>query len=342
MTQATVVAVLLLALMVPGVACAAGCGSDDTVQLEWPASSYDRILAAYVASSLLPVPSCAARPTLAERLASPPFITGEGRVALDLASLDPDSAAAFLKASEVTGAGHVLAWEAFLPVAEARYLKMRYFSANLPALHQYLALLTDPAWVAVKVRSLISGGERRVWFHVKHVLEGTLDALESGKPLLFPRGAWFVAEHLDAQGNVVETHATGKRPDWEWDYGLYDKHGVGQVESSGRYALHSETRAPSSCYSCHEISARVSPFAEFPDPAEPVGGLQPEVLLALSPADAAIVRKLSLPKGGDQVMGQYGGLAALCVRTWRQAGTAPAWSEPLWQRLLSFVPELAR
>ena len=169
-----------------------------------------------------------------------------------------------------------------------------------------------------------------------------------------------MAEHLDAAGNVSETHVTGKRPDWEWDYGLYDKDGNGQVVSSGHlgpsgkglgpirdahgkpYLMHSETRAPSSCYSCHEISARVSPFAEFPSPSDPVGDLHPEVLVNLSPADQLIVRKLNVEKGSDQVMGQYGGLAALTLRAWRKAGTAPAWSAPLGERRVKIAPERAR
>lgn len=319
------------------------CPAEELVRLEWPDSSYDRALAGFLSSSLLPVGSLPTRPTLAERLASPPFVTGEGRVSLDLAAFDHDTAAAIRKASELTDHGRVLAWEAFVPVAEQRYFVQRYFEAGLEAMHGYLALLTDPAWIPVRLRSIISGGERRVWFHVRFVLDGVLPALERKQKIVYPPGTWFVAEHLDTAGQVIETHVTGKRPDWEWDYGLYDKDGNGAVESGGhRYGLHQNVRAPSSCYSCHEISARMSPFAEFPKPAEPAGDLQPEVLIDLSPADREIVAKLNVEKGSDQVMGQYGGLAALKIRAWRQAGTAPAWTEEYWQRLIKLAPELAR
>lgn len=337
--------------------------AEELIQIEWPESPYDRSLAAFLGGSLVPVASMPARPTLAQRLAQSPFVTGEGRVAINLTDMDDATAEAFRNVAETTPNGRVLPWEGFLPLAEQRYFVLRYFSDDLAAMQEYLSLTTDPGWVTVSVQSIISGGVRRVSYHVRHVLEATLDALEQHKPLLYRPGAWFVAEHLDAAGKVSETHVTGKRPDWEWDYGLFDQNGDGQIVSGGHrgpgmrgagkgvatkdaagkaYLLQAEIRAPSSCYSCHEISGRVSPFAEFPAASDPVGDQHPAVLVTLSAADREIVRKLNVEKGADQVMGQYGGLAALTLRAWRQAGTAPTWSEPLWERLVKLVPELAR
>jgi hypothetical protein len=325
--------IVMVALM-----SAAHAHATDAVKLEWPANPHFQRLIAYLSASLLPVYDTPAKPTLEQRLRAAPFFTTPGRVYLNLETLDEAAAQALRDASQIAGSGLTLAPEKFLPVAENLYLERRYFSANLAALHEYLNFKNNPEWVFVDVRSIISGGIRRVWYNVRMVTETVLAGLDSGQPLKYKRGAWFLAEHLDHRGNVTETHATGKRPDWEWDFALYDEHGVAKVVSPGNSMI----RAPTMCFNCHHRPNRVAPFAEFPDASPPMSGFQPEVLVTLSPADAQIVRKLAFTKADDQVLGHYGGLAALKLREWQRAGTMPDWAKPLWTRLVAHVPELAR
>lgn len=338
------VLVAMLALAPASRAAARPLGDSELLQLEWPETTHHQELAAFLSVSLLPILDEPRRPTLAERLSRPPFAVEGSRVYLDLASLDEEAAAKLRAAARPAGAGKQLSLEKLEPVAEGLYLDRRYFSAELPALHEYLSFAGNPSWRSVKLRSVISGGVRRVWYHMRPVLEAVVKSLDTGEPLRYAPGVWFLAEHLDDAGAVTETHVSGKRVDWEWDYALYDRNGVAHVASQENGAV----RAPTMCWGCHRTSERLPPFREFPQASPPMvlppqaREFQPEVFVELTADDAKIVEKLKLTKGGDEVLGHYGGLAALELRGWFRRGEMPSWAEPLWRRLLVHVPELGR
>jgi hypothetical protein len=306
--------------------------AEEVVLFDWPQQPVLRELIGYLGSSLAPIRPTPARPTLAERLAHAPFVTGEGRVGLDLTALDAAAASALRAA---TGADGRLAWAGFGPAADALIGPRRTPRPTLSELRALLQLGQD--WESVNVASMLSWDERRLWFNTRRVLETTVVAMETGKPLAFPQETWFLAEHFAADGTVHETHVLSKRADQEWDYLLYDAQGQIQPVSTAINGL----RSPTTCFACHRNAGRVPPFKNFPDASDPVNGFLPRVIVTLDPADANIVRKLTRtgPRE-DHLHGQYGGLAALRVRERIRAGTAPAWAQALWPRLVALVPEL--
>jgi hypothetical protein len=309
--------------------------------LEWPPGSIKKELAAYLAASLVPIRVTTRRPTLPERLSGPPFVAGEGRVALDLAAFDLAAAQALLDAASGPPPRR-LSYEAYLPVAERLYLERRYFLSKIEHLIGHLGIGTDPAWQSVEVESLITRERRRIFYHMQDVLEPAVRSLEKGGKIVYDPGTWFLAQELHRSGGgrrVIETHVIGKRSDWEWDYALYDRDGYVRTESEEMPALF---RSPSRCFTCHHSAGRMPPFADFPDASAPVGGFRAGVLVDLTARDAAVVRVLAGREArGDAPMGHYAGLAALRLKTLAASGSLPAWARPLWVKLLRHIPELA-
>ena len=312
----------------------------DSVVLEWPDLGVKRELTAYIAESLLNIHQTDRRPTLEERLAAKPFVTGSGRVALDLTSLDPDSAKVLRDAAQTAGGGLALSQEAFFPPAEKLYLERRYFMGQISHLRKSLNMDTDTLWQHVDVLSVITRTKRRIWFHAGEVLISTVAALERGGPIVYRPGTWFLVDDLDDGGAIRETHVLGKRADWEWDFAIYDDHGVVAAQSP---TLGAEMRVPTSCFKCHRASGRLPPFANFPGPSDEMNGYRPQVLVTLTAAEQEIVRALSGRKGteADDAMGDYAGLSALALRRAMHDGsTQPDWVQKLWVKLVRLVPSL--
>lgn len=334
-TLARAALIIMCALAVAG-RCPAGVRRFfGHLPLAWPSAALNQELAAYLGTSLFPVPEHDPRPTTEQRLHMSPFVVDAGGVALNLDEVDEDSAHALLGAA--AGDPHpVLSFGAFVPVAEQLYLTRRYNLATLALLYDHLGLGRDPLWRAVDVRSIIAKGIRRIRYNVRQVLEPVAAALRTGKPVCYATTTWFVAEHLDANGRLLEAHTMGKRPDMDWDYALYDGRGYLQIASEGDPAV----RAPTTCWTCHRTSKRVSPFLEFPAASAVHEGLLPEVLVTLDARQAAIVQALALDRTGDDVLGHYAGLAALELEKLAQAGPLPAWAQPVWQTLKEHVPQL--
>ena len=324
------VSAVLLAL------CLVGPALGQVVGLEWPDHPVQRALIAYEASSLRAIQKTAARPTLEERLAQAPFVTGESRVALDLTAFDAEAAGAIRAAAVTAGGGSLLAFKTWTPVAEKLYAPRRA-PGTLNELQQKHGIRQSPDWTHVDVMSLLTQGRRRIWFDTRRVLEAHVAALEKRKPFAYAPGTWFLAEQLKADGSLIETHVIGLRDDHEQDFLLYDKNGV-QGLSSAEFRM----RAPTTCFACHRNAGHLPPFADFPDVGSPVNGFQPKVEVDLSASDQAAVRALLVPgERPDDTHGSYGGLAALKVRKDIQAGTAQAWETALWPRLVKLVPALA-
>lgn len=330
--------VLLIAILVVS-SCAVATASpgtradqSDVVVFDWPAGRVQRDIIAHTASSLLPIVSFPARPTLEERLARPPFVTGEGRIGLDLSSLSASAAVALRTAA----AGGRLNFGTFAPVGETLYGPARA-PKRLVELYRTAGLLQGPDWVSVDLASALTRGARRIWFNARIVLEGSVAALETGTAPIYPPGTWFVAEQFHADGSLMETHLVGKRADRDWDFLMYDAQG-NQATSSAELGM----RAPTTCFACHRNMGRMPPFRDFPAASAPIDGFQPAVQLALDATGRAVASRFALagPRP-DELHGIYGGVAALRARTWMQSGTAPAWLTALWPRLVRVVPELA-
>lgn len=311
----------------------------DLLPLEWPASRTQQELAAYLAGSLRTVHETAARPTLEQRLSAKPFVVDQQRVALDLSSFDAPTAKALKSVAAPAGGGLQLGYRAFVKRAEPLYSERRYFLAKLVYLKNRLGFDTDPGWRHVDVDSLITKTRRRLWFHVKNVLDAALDGLERGRPWVFAPGTWFIAEDMDAHGHVEEVHVLGKRADWDWDFAIYDANGTVSAVSPTQPQM---MKVPTTCYTCHRSSGRMPPFRDFPAPSAPVGHVTPKVLVELSAKDAAIVRALTQrPPKADEPLGNYAGLAALALRELAAApGPKPEWVAPLWKRARAAVPAL--
>lgn len=304
----------------------------DTILFEWPDHRVRRDLIAHLSSSLVEITPRPTRPTLDERLARPPFVTGEGRIALDLARLDPQAAAQLTAAA----AGGRLNFDTFLPVAEPLYAHARA-PRRLSELYAAHGLLAGPDWVSVDLASALTRGHRRIWFNARTVLESSIAALESGTTSVsYPPGTWFVAEQFHADETLMETHVIGKRADQDWDFLMYDAAG-NQATSSPELGM----RAPTSCFACHRNMGRLPPFRDFPAASEPIDGFQPAVNLSLDATGEAIIRRFAIPGARpDELHGIYGGLAVLKARTWFASGTAPQWLLALWPRVLRVIPEL--
>ena len=314
--------------------------ADDVITLEWSISPIRRELVAYLGASLLEVPQTDHRPSLDERLAHAPFRADTTRVGIDLGSLDEHSAAVLRAAAQPAGSGLQMSFEAFLPPAEKLYVERRYFLGNLAHLKSRLGIGTDPLWQSVDVISLITRGRRRIWFHVRDVLLGTIASFERGGPVTYRPETWFLAEEFDARGQAVETHVIGKRSDWELDFAIYDRNGAVVSQSP----ISPDTmRVPSSCFDCHRSTGRLPPFQQFPDPSPEFNGVRPAVEVTLTPKEAAIIRAFSGGRAqpADDIMGDYTGLAALALkRVMAQPGPHEAWVAPTWQRLVKLVPAL--
>lgn len=310
----------------------------DVLPLQWPAAQYKRDLVAFLGCSILPVHQTDHRLTVEERLQKPPFVSDSTRVGLDLSTLDQAAAQKLRAAAQ----NDVLSFDAFLPPAEKLYVERRYFLGQLSHLKKHLGIGTDPLWQSVDVISLITRGKRRIWFHVQKVLTGALAGLERGGPTTYLPETWFVAEDLSTRGESIETHVTAKRSDWEWDYAIYDRNGA----VTGTSAIDPDgMRVPSMCFACHRSTGRIPPFSTWPEPSPDFNGVKPEVQWPLTTREEQIVRAFS-GRGmapGDDVMGNYAGIAALRFRQMMaQPGPHPEWMQPLWDRLVKRVPLLAQ
>ena len=324
---------LKVSLLLSAGLCLGAARFDDTVTVYWPDNRVQRDIIAYQGASLVPLRPSATRPTVEERLAHAPFITGENRVALDLQTLDPEAAAAFKAAA---GAGQ-LSFSSFSGAAEKLYGPRRA-PRTLAELKAKEGIQSSPDWQSVEVMSLLTHGKRRISYDARKILEATVTAMEAHATITFPAGTWFMAEQLHPDGSLVETHLLGKRADQELDYLLYDKTGnIGVLSSEFNM------RAPTTCFACHRNARRLPPFADFPDATGPVQDFTPAVLVTLSAGDTAILRAFvtSGPRP-DDTHGTYGGLAALNLKRQMAEGHAPDWGRALWPRLVKLVPALGR
>ena len=330
-------------LMLASVTLASVARAQDVVTLEMPYSQIRQEMVGYLGASLLEVPQTDHRPTLQDRLSHAPFLADTSRVGIDLSKLDQHEAAVLRAAASTAGGGLAMTYETFLPPAEKLYVERRYFLGQLAHLKARLGLGTDPLWQSVEVVSLITRGRRRIWYHVRDVLLGTIENLEMrGGPIVYRPETWFLAEELDARGGVSETHVIGKRSDWELDFAIYDRGGTVVAVSPITPDL---MRVPTTCFVCHRSTGRIPPFREFPDASGEVNGMTPLVDVKLTPKQAAIVRALSGGHGrarpADDIMGDYTGLAALKLKDiLAQPGPHEDWMLPLWKRLVKLVPAL--
>lgn len=315
----------------------AGAAGADVVGLQWPENRVQQALFAYHASSLMPVKPTAARPTLEQRLAAPPFVTGEGRVGLELDHFDAPTAAAIRAVAAQAGAGANVAFATFSPAAEKLYGPHRA-PATLAELKKQHGIQEGADWAFVDVMSLLTKNRRRIWYNARTVLEASVAAMESGTELSYPVGTWFLSEQFHPDGVLTEFHILGKRADHEIDYLLYDKDGKLGIQS-----CESNMRAPTTCFACHRNARRLTPFAEFPGPASTVAGFTPEVMMTLTDLEKEIARAFVITGARpDDTHGTYGGLAAIRLRARMADGSAPAWAKALWPRLVKLVPALAK
>ena len=308
----------------------------EVVGLQWPENRVQQMLFAYGAAALMPVKPTDKRPTLEERLAAPPFVTGESRVGLELSNFDADAAGAIRAVAAKAGAGATLNFGTWSPVLEKLYGPHRA-PVKLAALMQQTGLKQGPDWDSVDVTSLLTKSTRRIWYNARTVLESTAQAMETGQELTYPTGTWFMTEQIHEDGTLVEYHLLGKRADHELDYLLYDKNGnlsIGSAELN--------MRTPTTCFACHRNARRLSPFAEFPEAAAPMNGFTPAVHFPMTAPEKLIAKAFVLTGARpDDTHGTYGGIAAIRLRQQMAAGTAPAWGKALWPRLVKLVPALA-
>jgi hypothetical protein len=310
----------------------------NTVMFRWPGGLVEQELLAYLASSLLPIKPSVVRPTLDERLKCAPFVRAQGRVGLDLTTLDAAAADTLRAAAQSAGSGGQLTYQRYISVGEKLFQERRAPGPKLADLYRKLRFPGDPAWWHVDVMSTISRGRRRIWFDVRNTLETSLTALETGRPLCHPADTYYVAEQFNADDSLMDTHISGKRADGDWDFLQYDPAGD-LVANSPELRFHS----PSSCFRCHRYAARLTPFREFPDTPPPTQTLKPRVMVDLAAADVPLIKAFTEAGARpEDVHGTYGGLAALRLRDMRKDPAAPAWVLPLWERLLKAVPAAGR
>lgn len=321
-------------MLLAGLATAAAA---DVVGLQWPENRMQQLVLTYQAASLLPIKPAATRPTIEERMAAAPFVTGEGRVGLDLASFDAEAAKAIQTAAASAGAGALLTYPSWQAVAEKLYGSRRV-PATLAEWKVKVGFQQGDVWASVDVMSLLTKNKRRIWYNAKAVLEATVTSMESGQPISFAPGTWFLTEQIHPDGTVVEFHLLGKRADQELDYILYDGQGNLGIQSAEL-----NMKAPTTCLVCHRNARRLTPFAEFPNAPRTVRDFKPEVQVTLSAVEREIAQAFVLTGARpDDTHGTYGGLAAIALRKQMAAGAAPAWGKALWPRLVKLVPALAR
>lgn len=314
---------------------AASAAGADVVGLQWPENRVQRELFAYSGVSLRELAPTQARPTLEERLAGAPFVTGEGRVAFDVEAFDAETQTELRAVAAQAGAGAQVTFMQWAPVMEKLYGPRR----AAPTLEAHKArhrIMQGDTWTYVDVKSLLTKARRRIHYDGRIVLEAAARALETGSPVSYPVGTWFLSEQFNPEGDLTEFHLIGKRPDHDNDYLLYDRNGKLGIKS-----VELNMKAPTTCFACHRNARRLTPFAEFPDPASTVAGFTPEVLVELTDAEKAICRAFA-PTGprNDDTFGAYAGLAAVKLKPRIADGTAPGWAKALWPRLVKLVPAL--
>jgi hypothetical protein len=294
--------------------------------LAWPDSGFRQTSFAYLGASLVPLVPSSAPATTAAFLGRAPFVVGEGRVAIDLAALPADARARLSEAAG--GAPGPLPQAAFELAGAESYLATRPFPDTRDALAREAGIGASTRWDSVVVDSLNTRSARRVHFRIDAVLG---EYLQDG----LPEGALFVADELDAGGRVRETHVHRLRADRWRDYALYDAEGRRRLASP---TAPSRFTTPLDCLACHSGGRRKSPFFFFPDPAPLDAGFQPGIRESLTPAEKALVKRLSTPKLGRETHGDYAGLAA--VRLLRRAAVRPLedWERTLLERLGLAVP----
>ncbi len=312
-----------------GLALATGgsaAGPGDPILLEWPPFPARAWIHAWMGTSLRAPLARESRPMLEELVGGPPFVRDGDRVALDPSGLPPGVATRFEAAA--TGTPPRIAEVVYREVASTAYHELDRWPGRRADLERELGMVPGGVpWDSVTVESAIVRGARRIRYRP----DLALDAWLAGPAGSYPPGTAFFSEEVAPGGEVLETHGMRKRVDRLWDFAIYDGQGR-RVEKSPHHPQ--RFRVPTSCLACHAGSRRVTPFEEFPEPADPVGSFLPRVDEAVSAEERArLAPLLGWDPPGDEVLGRYGLVAA--VRLMRAAATRPlaAWEAERWVRL---------
>lgn len=305
----------------------------EALLLEDPGPHREALLA-YLGGSLAAVVESPDRLSAAVRLDRSPFLADGGRRALDLDALPGTTADDLRRAATKAGGATRLLFDTLKDRAMAHYPRSRQLPDDLGAILQERSVLADPRWRSVDLDSLIARGARRIRFSLEEVLAPL--AGDGDRPRYAP-GTLLVAEELDAQGRVHETHVMRKRVDHEWDFALYDEQG--QRRELGRNGP--AFRAPVTCFTCHQATGRVAPFSDFPGPSRAIREFTPAVRFPLDPAETLLFRQGALAEPeGDQLHGKYRGLALVELQRITRDPAAPAWAHDLRDRLVRRIPAL--
>ena len=79
---------------------------------------------------------------------------------------------------------------------------------GIESAHAIVLTMDDPVQQLRMTKAM-----RRIHYDAKIVLEATAKAMETGQPVSYPVGTWFLSEQYNAEGYLTEFHLIGKRPD---------------------------------------------------------------------------------------------------------------------------------
>ena len=186
------------------------------------------------------------------------------------------------------------------------------------------------AWVPVPVtRSEASGSERRLWFH-KDAVTAALLAHEGGRgfdarPLRYPQGSVFIAEELDASGEVREVQVLETRAGRVPRFELYGADGAAQAVG-----------ALAACADCHAGDRYYQPMISFPNEPRDY-----RVDLDERWRDVeAVKRFLEGYHRGESLFGPYGAMWMAKLRADADRGALSSADRERYERLLGRYADL--
>ncbi len=158
-------------------------------------------------------------------------------------------------------------------------------------------------WFTVELHGVMTTARRRTAVPDSALRAALAGYDASGQQLLYPRGTTFVGEHVDENGQLLETTAMHKRADGLWDFFVYGPDGALATQTNTPPRA---LRAPVQCVGCHFGNRGFEPEASFPA-AAPDGPHGPRALYVPDAwRDADLVAFFNEHrKRSDHVLGLY-------------------------------------